>query len=327
MKLKSIFLSLFLIGGTIACLGRPLRFNSDGTFKIVQFTDIHFDLNKPENSRKSLAVMESVLSGESPDIVLLTGDIVTANPILEGWQAVLEPILKRKLPFAVTFGNHDDEGERTRSEIMEFLITVPGCMNPKNSIDFDGVLPVISGTDPDTKALLYLFDSHSYSTLPDVKGYGWFSTEQIVAFKHRSDSLHRQIPSGKLPALAFMHIPLPEYGLYYQKSNGALQGKRTEDECPGALNTGMFAALKMAGDVMGVFCGHDHDNDYLVNAEGIALAYGRFTGSKNTYTSFENGARVISLKEGMRNFETYVVLESGDRSEPFLFDPTTSSEK
>ena len=37
-----------------------------------------------------------------------------------------------------------------------------------------------------------------------------------------------------------------------------------EKACAPKLNTGMFAAMKEAGDVMGVFVGHDHDNDYAV---------------------------------------------------------------
>lgn len=48
-----------------------------------------------------------------------------------------------------------------------------------------------------------------------------------------------------------------------------------EKACAPLLNTGMFAAMKEAGDVMGTFVGHDHDNDYSVMWHGILLAYGR----------------------------------------------------
>ena len=45
----------------------------------------------------------------------------------------------------------------------------------------------------------------------------------------------------------------------------------------------MFAAMKEAGDVMGVFVGHDHDNDYAVMWKNILLAYGRYTGGNTVY--------------------------------------------
>jgi len=52
----------------------------------------------------------------------------------------------------------------------------------------------------------------------------------------------------------------------------------------------MFAAMKEAGDVMGTFVGHDHDNDYSVMWKGIVLAYGRFTGGNTEYNHLSNGA-------------------------------------
>ena len=49
----------------------------------------------------------------------------------------------------------------------------------------------------------------------------------------------------------------------------SLYGTRMEKACAPAINTGMFAAMKEAGDVMGTFVGHDHDNDYSVMWKGI----------------------------------------------------------
>ena len=64
-----------------------------------------------------------------------------------------------------------------------------------------------------------------------------------------------------LPALAFFHIPLSEYNEAASDENAILYGTRMEKACSAAINTGMFAAMKEAGDVMGTFVGHDHDND------------------------------------------------------------------
>jgi hypothetical protein len=75
---------------------------------------------------------------------------------------------------------------------------------------------------------------------------------------------------------------------------------------------------------MGTFVGHDHANDYIFKHYNIALAYGRFSGNKNTSYSvlvggvrkrhaidFPNGVRIIELTEGQRGFETWIRLNNG----------------
>ena len=59
----------------------------------------------------------------------------------------------------------------------------------------------------------------------------------------------------------------------------------------------MFASMKEMGDILGVFVGHDHDDDYAVFWKGILLAYGRYTGGDTVYNNLSNGAR-IRLKDG-----------------------------
>ena len=73
----------------------------------------------------------------------------------------------------------------------------------------------------------------------------------------------------------------------------------------------MFAAMKEAGDVMGVFVGHDHDNDYAVMWKNILLAYGRFTGGNTEYNHLPNGARIIVLNEGSCTFDTWIRQKGG----------------
>jgi hypothetical protein len=72
----------------------------------------------------------------------------------------------------------------------------------------------------------------------------------------------------------------------------------------------MFHAMIESGDVMGVFVGHDHDNDYIGQEYGIALAYGRVSGY-DAYGDLERGARIIELQEGKRQFDTWIATPSG----------------
>lgn len=63
-------------------------------------------------------------------------------------------------------------------------------------------------------------------------------------------------------------------------------------------------------DMMGVFVGHDHDNDIIGVEYGIALAYGRVSGF-DAYGSLERGGRVIDLYEGTSQFDTWISTPTG----------------
>lgn len=302
-----------LILVAFAMNAQSIRFNKNGECKIVQFTDVHYKVSNPDNSSLSLQVINETLDKEKPEVVILTGDIVTGTPVEQGWKEVLTPIVERNIPFAVTFGNHDDESGVSRKDLMKYIRTFKGCLNTEigNETEYDGAIRVKGSDSDQTKAALYLFDSNSYSTLNGVNGYGWIKPKQIEAYNQLSNSFTKENGGNPLPALAFFHIPLPEYVQAFNSKKASPVGERLEDECPAAMNTGLYASMKINGDVMGTFCGHDHNNDYLADMDGIAMVYGRFTGSKNTYTDTENGARIITLKEGLRSFDTKVRLRSG----------------
>lgn len=110
-----------------------------------------------------------------------------------------------------------------------------------------------------------------------------FTLDQVNWYRSQSAAYTERNGGKPLPALAFFHIPLPEYNQAAADESAILIGTRMEKACAPLLNTGMFAAMKEAGDVMGTFVGHDHDNDYSVMWHGILLAYGRFTGGNTEY--------------------------------------------
>jgi len=74
----------------------------------------------------------------------------------------------------------------------------------------------------------------------------------------------------------------------------------------------MFAAFHERGDVIGTFCGHDHVNDFEATLHGVRLCYGRASGFGGYGRSgFLRGVRVIELREGRRDFATWLRLEDG----------------
>lgn len=307
----NLLLYLFLLfGATVNA--QQLRFHKDGTFKIAQFTDTHIISNNPE-SLVAIKLINEVLDKENPDLVVFTGDAVTGKPAREGWEMVLRPIIERGVPFFVTLGNHDAEQDLTRKEIAHIVVSKPNNLNKlKNKLLADVVLKVTSSKSDKIASLIYCMDSNDYSKVDTVKGYGWFSHNQIGWYRDQSLKYTTQNKGERLPALAFFHIPLPEYQFAFDK-NKYVVGERREAECCPKINSGMFASMVERGDVMGVFVGHDHDNDYLTSLYGVVLGYGRFSGGKTIYTHIQNGSRIINLKEGERTFTTYVRLLDGQK--------------
>lgn len=290
-----------------------LHFGADGKFKIAQFTDMHLDLGtepRRAEAEKTLAQLESILSTEKPDLVVFTGDIVTGRPAAEAWRRLLAVVAGHKLPFCVVLGNHDPEQDLSREQIAQIVTSYPMTLNTMKKGPLADVVLEVTGKKG-VAALLYCLDSNDYSTIEGVEGYGWFRTDQIDWYRARSAAYTAANGGKPLPALAFFHIALPEYAAAWRNPENSHTGRAAEDECPGALNSGMFAAMVGCGDVMGTFVGHDHDIDYVVAEKGVALGYGRFSGDNTTYNNLRPGVRLLTLTEGERGFETWIRERDG----------------
>ena len=313
----------------LMCIGispmksQDLKFGEDKKFKIVQFTDVHWKADSIA-SEEAGERMGEVLDAEKPDLVIFTGDVIFGKPADKSMRCALEPTIKRGIPFAVTFGNHDDELGMSRKELYDFIKDMPG--NLTSTVEgLSGVtnfiLPVKASDGSQDAALLYVFDSHSYATLKGIKGYGWIKHDQVQWYIDESKKFTEANGGTSLTALSFFHIPLPEFHEAVQNEGSFLIGTRKEKACAPEINTGLFAAMQEAGDVLGIFVGHDHVNDYAVSWKGIMLCYGRYTGGKTVYHDIPggNGARIIELTEGVRQFRSWIRLKDGQVINEFTY--------
>ena len=130
--MKGIFILLLTCFALQLTAQQPtLRFNKQGSFKIVQFTDLHYSVEKETVSAAALECINKVLDLEKPDLVVFTGDLVYSKPAKEGLTRVLKPVVDRKLPFAVVWGNHDDEQDLSRAVLQSVVEQMPGCLGKK----------------------------------------------------------------------------------------------------------------------------------------------------------------------------------------------------
>lgn len=316
--LNKLFLAtalMLICAATAIAQPNALNFNANHKFKIVQFTDIHWKYGNPASDEAGERMAE-VLDAEKPDLVVFTGDLIFAKPAREGLDKALEVTISRGIPFAVTWGNHDDEHDLSRKELSAHVATKAG--NLTSTVEgISGVtnytLSVKSTDGKRDAAVLYIFDSNSYSPIKKVKGYDWIKHDQVEWYRQTSKAFTAANDGKPLPALAFFHIPLPEFHEAAQNESAYFVGTRKEKACAPEINTGLAAAMLEAGDVMGVFVGHDHVNDYVVDWRGILLGYGRFTGGATVYHDIPegNGARIIELTEDSRTIKTWIRIKGG----------------
>ena len=292
-----------------------LKFNENGKFKIVQFTDTHI-IAGDKRCDAAMERMAEVLEAEKPDFVIYTGDLIFGRPAKESLLQAIEPVVSRGIPFGVTWGNHDDEEGLSRQELFDLIKDIPN--NFTDTVEgITGVtnytLPIRSSNGKKDAFVLYVFDSNAYSKMAEVDGYAWVAYDQIAWYKEQSKAYTTANNGNPLPAIAFFHIPVPEFHEAVADEGAFMLGVRKEKACSPQINSGLALAMLEARDVMAISVGHDHVNDYIVNWREIMLCYGRYTGGSTVYNDVHggNGARVFELTEGERSFKTWIRIKDG----------------
>ncbi|MDR0609791.1 MAG: metallophosphoesterase family protein [Planctomycetaceae bacterium] len=324
--------TILSVTGSAVCAEKPkpkpkLQYNSNGKFKIAQFTDTHYRVNQKDIAIESVHLIEETLDAEKPQLAVYTGDIVAnkkhfAGNITQAWDDILAPCIEREIPYAVVFGNHEnDHSEMKRREIVHYIAPKPFNLTQPSppSIttgDTDYVLEIFDGDKIGN--LIYCIDSGD-TGCPFGCEYNALRSDHVQWYREQSNAYTKQNGGNPVPALAFFHIPVNEFSemIHFKKrdqNKTIIHGKRQEDECTGAINGGMFLTMRECGDTMGIFVGHDHVNDYIGMWYGIVLAYGRWSGTKTTYGSDKmiHGSRIIELtKNTGRSFKTWIRQRDG----------------
>jgi 3',5'-cyclic AMP phosphodiesterase CpdA len=292
-------------------LKKELFFKNDGTFKILQFTDIHFSEDN-ETDHRTTELMRQLIEQEKPDFIITTGDTVYGPYNTLHIEKALSPMIESGIPWSYTFGNHDTEEGDDYATLFPMITGLPNCItyNADDSIGGTGNHYIeVKNQQGETKWVLFGMDSGAYNQIPSIGGYDYIKENQIHWYKKMIVDFEVVVPS--FSALVFMHIALPEYNEVWDFET--CYGEKREEVCCPRINSGLFAGMQEVGHTKGVFVGHDHVNDYMGSLYGITLAYGRATGY-NTYgqDDYRKGARIIQLDvNNTESFETYIRLEDG----------------
>ena len=302
-----------------------IRFNSDGKLKILHIADTH--LNYDKHFDASIWVIAEACDVEKPDLVVLTGDNTHPDEDPEKTKKLINALMNifesRKIPVAVTFGNHDAEkGPMTRADIMEYYNTFACVITADNSESFKNCatfnIPVLASDSDKVNFNLWVFDSGDYDE-DEPRHYDRVRTEQIEWYKETAENLKKENGGETVNSVVFQHIIVPEIydvlkkvdskkpyalphiyneGEYYMFDPDEVNyGKLNEKPCPGYYNDGQFDALVENGDVLAMFTGHDHTNAFGVRNQGIDIFTSPMTRYKGLAYTTQYGYRVVELDE------------------------------
>jgi len=294
----------------------PIKFDLNGNFKIVQFTDLH----EGPNRDKTIDLMNKILECEKPNMVVLTGDNIdgkckTMEDVKNAINYIAGPMERRRIPWAIVFGNHDDEHNMmTKEEMMKFYMTFKYNVSQIGYKTFDRIgnynILIKSAKDNIPKFNIYMMDSGKYAPF-FIGGYNWIKFTQIFWYKRTSLKL-RQKYNKKIASLMFFHIPLQKFKEAWKI--GLINGKKFENESCAKINLCVFNTIVKNGDVKGIFVGHDHLNNYCAILKNIKLGYAGYTGyGSYGKDNIPRGARVFLINESdPNNFDTWMRRE-GDK--------------
>ncbi len=234
------------------------------------------------------------------------------------------------------FGNHDTESYSyySREQIASYYESaeLTYCLFKRGPSNVDGegnqVINVRNSQNIITQTLI-LFDSHSY-----VDGISWgydnihssqiewyrsviaglnIENEQTIAALDPSDLPENAEELSTVKSLMFFHIPLAEYKDAWMEyvDNGYIDTDNAVYAYGFARESGkivyagvgeddLFETVVELGSTKGIFCGHDHLNNFSIAYQGVRLTYGMsidYLAYSNIHRKgAQRGATVIRIK-------------------------------
>ncbi len=336
----TLILTTFALSASAANEDKALKFNTDGTFKIIQVADLQDNTNPV---KKTAEYLMEIAEDEKPDLFILTGDNISdsvargftkahsekkVRKAIDGFMSVFEEI---GVPVAIVFGNHDAEGLISKEEQMAIYNEYDCCIAIDEGESLYGCgtynLPVYSSDGKKIAYNLWLFDSNMYDD--ENGGYDHVHEDQIEWYVKTSNELKAQNGGNPVPSMAFQHIIVNEIfdaltetekqkgavkddnGKYFVLPEGA-KGTLREIPCPGTVDSLQFEKMVEQGDVKAMFFGHDHKNDFEISHQGIDIVNTPTSGF-GSYGDDNRGVRVITLNEEDTSvYETEIITYLGN---------------
>ena len=301
------FLLLFFAGLPVVLAESSLKRIDDDHFQIVfdhekeisflQVTDLHLGKNRFwKQDLATCARIRALVLEHNPDFIAVTGDLFTGEKpfgsLLAAFAVQFFDSLER--PWIYVFGNHDPEDGFGRDQIYEIFSSSKWAVlgfhaNMDSSArKYDYKVELLSAQSERPVWEVYAFDSGSRPGFKSIKA------DQILWYREQSKAAAR-LAGGKIPAIAFFHIPLKQYQDLWDDASIPKQGESREKVYFEEDDGSVYDAFVQVGNIRATFCGHDHYNNYWgIYNGGIILAYGHISGESTKY-AWPTGGKLVRL--------------------------------
>lgn len=266
------------------------------TYRVIQLTDLHLSPHQNEEDEATYDLISQMVHYYDPDLLMLTGDQIWSEGVIDSdltFKRLLQHLNQLKVPVAMTYGNHDTENQFTRNDLRQLESKLDLLVEKKHSLIVDDKEAYCIEVTQDSilTHIIYVIDSGDYDKL-NISHYDYIHPEHVQWMRTTREQYLKAGFTGR-NNLLFTHIPLPEYK-QADKEIG-LKGIYNEPVSSADINSGMFVQLLHNNDVSYISCGHDHDNDFQFNLNGINLCFGRVSGF-HCYGDVQRGARLFDLE-------------------------------
>ena len=266
--------------------------------KILLVADVHSrPLVKNHSLERTINGLKNAIDNANADLIVFLGDIVhgpdfqkSTEPYEKYLRKVLD--LTGKTPFATVFGNHDDECNVTKDEILSIISTYPNSLtNGRNyvlDIMDERLLFIDSGSYYDGK--------ESYYDIVDDSTVDW-AVEQI---KDKKAILFQHIIVPDIMDICDekpYYIPFWAYGDKRSvrfKKGIEYSGKMRERPCPPSIPT--CELTRLSPYLKGACFGHDHLNDFELTYKNVKIIQCRGAGYCCYDNHFRSGVKILDTK-------------------------------
>ncbi len=288
-----------------------ITLEGDRELKILQLTDVHIGGGFLSISKDGWAIdaVTTLVERTKPDLVIVTGDIAYPVPFQAGSfnnkrEAEMFGELMNNLGvyWAITFGNHDTESYSfyNREAIAEmYYQNSLACGGKWSKLLFSpGPEEVYGGcnyvinvkNDTEYVQSLFIMDSNAYlgnDPFGIMWNYDYIHDDQVSWYEGQVDRIATLNGGNVVKSLMFFHIPLEQYEIAWNefKANGhkntadvtyhyGFAGEGDEIISCSEEKSLLFDAVLRLGSTQGIFCGHDHLNNWSIDYKGVRLTYG-----------------------------------------------------
>ena len=319
-------------------------------FRVMQLTDLHLGIQG--DLVRNLNFVSKLIDDADPDLIVITGDsfMYASKGIVNALMEMLNNKCKelteshpdRLTKFAITYGNHDNQGDYHKYYINQtvlkyatkdgkeveddkyaaFIDYEDDSLNGFTNYYIDLVNDQKKSADEvDVKYRLHIIDSNTYHYIGPKYKYEVIQEDQL---NHVSNIHDNATKDKDYIGLAFFHIPLyqfEEIKIEYEEASKTGehlsfgQGEFREGVADPYIDNGSYTRLRK-NNIVAYFVGHDHINytDIIynhkssdVNDKGI-LSYGVKSTDQLYHDADILGYKMIILKDNT-TIEEFITIE------------------